>query len=280
MMTLTASDHRRDAVGLRYVYPVISRRAGGVSVGINLNTNNACNWRCIYCQVPDLIRGAAPPVDLPLLRRELMDFLTELQEGDFMLRRVPEAARRIADVALSGNGEPTSAAEFPRVIAVVTEVLRARGLLGRIMLRLITNGSRIGRGPVAEGLRAMAAANGEVWFKLDAGSTERITRINSVTLSAATIVRNLRACAALCPTWIQTCAFGWDGHVPLAEDLDAYLRTLREAGVETLRGVHLYGLARASLQPEAAALERLPATKLEELAERVRALGLIVHVNP
>lgn len=280
MMTLTASDHRRDAVGLRYVYPVISRRAGGVSVGINLNTNNACNWRCIYCQVPELIRGEAPPVDLPLLRRELMDFLTELQEGDFMLRRVPEAARRIADVALSGNGEPTSAAEFPWVIAVVTEVLRARGLLGRIMLRLITNGSRIGRGPVAEGLRAIAAANGEVWFKLDAGSAERIARINSVTLSAATIVRNLRACAALCPTWIQTCAFGWDGRVPLAEDLDAYLRTLREAGVETLRGVHLYGLARPSLQPEAAALERLPATKLEKLAERVRALGLTVHVNP
>ncbi len=62
---LSTTDHSRDGAGLSYVYPVVSRRAGGVSVGINLNTNNACNWRCIYCQVPDLVRGAAPPVDLP-----------------------------------------------------------------------------------------------------------------------------------------------------------------------------------------------------------------------
>ena len=44
---LAINDHRRDSAGLRYVYPVISRRAGGVSVGINLNPNNACNWACL-----------------------------------------------------------------------------------------------------------------------------------------------------------------------------------------------------------------------------------------
>ena len=54
---LTTDDHRRDSAGLRYVYPVISRRAGGVSIGINLNPNNACNWACVYCQVENLTRG-------------------------------------------------------------------------------------------------------------------------------------------------------------------------------------------------------------------------------
>ena len=97
---------------MRYVYPVVSRRAGGVSVGINLNPNNACNWRCIYCQVPDLTRGTAPPVDLAVLENELRGFLDELLHGDFMQSRVPEGARRINDIALSGNGEPTSGAEF------------------------------------------------------------------------------------------------------------------------------------------------------------------------
>ena len=53
---LKVTDHDRNAAGLRYVYPVVSRRAGGVSVGINLNPNNACNWRCVYCQVPRLVR--------------------------------------------------------------------------------------------------------------------------------------------------------------------------------------------------------------------------------
>ena len=33
---LTIEDHNRDVTGMTYVYPVISRRAGGVSIGINL----------------------------------------------------------------------------------------------------------------------------------------------------------------------------------------------------------------------------------------------------
>ena len=45
LQTLSVSDHDRNSAGLTYVYPVISRRAGGVSVGVNLNVNNACNWR-------------------------------------------------------------------------------------------------------------------------------------------------------------------------------------------------------------------------------------------
>jgi wyosine [tRNA(Phe)-imidazoG37] synthetase (radical SAM superfamily) len=60
------------------VYPVVSRRAGGVSVGINLNPNNKCNWRCIYCQVPNLARGNAPKIDVAQLRAELTGFLREI----------------------------------------------------------------------------------------------------------------------------------------------------------------------------------------------------------
>src|SRR5882757_7953132 len=109
---LTIAQHSRDSVGLRYIYPVVSRRAGGVSIGVNLNTNNACNWRCIYCQVPDLTRGAPPPVDLEDLGRELRGFLRDVLQGDFLATRVPSDARRLNDIALSGNGEPTSAREF------------------------------------------------------------------------------------------------------------------------------------------------------------------------
>jgi wyosine [tRNA(Phe)-imidazoG37] synthetase (radical SAM superfamily) len=88
---LTIEDHRRDSAGLRYVYPVISRRAGGVSVGINLNVNNACNWACVYCQVDNLTRGGPPPIDLPILESELAGFLDDALHGDFMRRDVPEA---------------------------------------------------------------------------------------------------------------------------------------------------------------------------------------------
>ena len=83
-INLSVTDHDRGSAALRYVYPVVSRRAGGVSVGINLNPDNACNWRCIYCQVPDLTRGSAPPLDLALLENELRGFLDELLHGNFM----------------------------------------------------------------------------------------------------------------------------------------------------------------------------------------------------
>src|SRR5512147_826880 len=102
---------------MTYVYPVVSRRAGGVSIGINLNPNNACNWRCIYCQVPDLKRGGPPPLDLAQLEDELRRLLEDIVHGGFMAQRVPEDLRVLADVAFSGNGEPTSAPEFPQAVA-------------------------------------------------------------------------------------------------------------------------------------------------------------------
>src|SRR5687768_11026624 len=85
---LTVSDHRRDAAGLVYVYPVLSRRAGGVSVGVNLNPNNACNWRCIYCQVPDLKRGPAPRINVPQLESELRGLLTEFLAADTAIKDI------------------------------------------------------------------------------------------------------------------------------------------------------------------------------------------------
>src|SRR4030066_1247600 len=153
---LTVPDPDRDAAHRTYVYPVVSRRAGGVSVGINLNPNNACNWRCIYCQVPDLTRGAAPPVDLALLESELRNFLDELLHGDFMQSRVPEGMGRVDDIALSGNGEPTSAAEFARVIELIGRVRSEAGLPDTVKTVLITNGSLLYRGEVQQGLRARA----------------------------------------------------------------------------------------------------------------------------
>ena len=98
---LSVSDHSRDSVGLKYIYPVVSRRAGGVSIGINLNVNNACNWRCVYCQVPGLTRGGPPPVDLGLLESELRRLLSDIVLGDFLERNAPEEARRLVDLASS-----------------------------------------------------------------------------------------------------------------------------------------------------------------------------------
>ena len=138
---LTPENHNRDTAGMAYVYPVVSRRAGGVSVGINLNPNNACNWACVYCQVPDLVRGTAPDIDLVQLEAELRTLLTDILHGDFMQTRVPEEVRRLNDIALSGNGEPTSAKVFPKVIELIGRAIADFELVDKIKLVLITNGS-------------------------------------------------------------------------------------------------------------------------------------------
>lgn len=278
---LKTSDHSRDIAGMTYVYPVTSRRAGGVSVGVNLNPNNACNWRCVYCQVPNLTRGAAPRIDLGQLEAELRSLLHDIVHGSFMQDYVPEGARRLNDIALSGNGEPTSAREFVAVIELVGRLMQEFGVLGTIKLVLITNGSLIGRQNVQRGLARMAALGGEVWFKLDSATREGIRRINGTEQTPAKTLKNLGLAASLCPTWIQTCVFALDGQPPSLEARSAYLALLEQAlqFEAPPKGVLLYGLARPSMQPEAARLSALPQEWLESFAADIRRLGFEVKVS-
>jgi wyosine [tRNA(Phe)-imidazoG37] synthetase (radical SAM superfamily) len=263
------------------VYPVVSRRAGGLSVGINLNTNNACNWRCVYCQVPDLVRGAAPAVDLALLERELREFLEPVLHGDFLERQVPPGLQRLNDIALSGNGEPTSCRDIEAVIALIQRVRREQEVPDAVKTILITNGSLMHRRSVQAALRRMAEINGEIWFKLDRATTEGIQEINDVRTSIAAVRRKIEIAASLCPTWIQTCVFAIDGRPPPAAEIDAYLAFLGGLHRDRvpLRGVLLYGIARPSQQPEAPRLSALPAAWLEDFARQIEATGFPVRVS-
>ena len=128
---LSVTDHDRGSEGLYYVYAVVSRRSGGVSVGVNLNPNNACNWACVYCQVPDLVLGSGPSLDLTQLEAELRGLLDEIVNGDWLERRAPEGSRRLNDVALSGNGEPTTSPQFGEALSAVARVLDDFSLQGR-----------------------------------------------------------------------------------------------------------------------------------------------------
>jgi wyosine [tRNA(Phe)-imidazoG37] synthetase (radical SAM superfamily) len=280
MPRLTIQDHSRDSAGMTYVYPVVSRRAGGVSVGINLNPNNACNWRCIYCQVPDLKRGGPPPLDLGLLESELREMFAQLYRDDYLEHHAPPEARRVVDVAFSGNGEPTSAAEFPLAVELAGRVIDEFALVEPPQLRLITNGSLLDRAEVQRGIAALGARGGEAWFKVDVVGADAMQRINGVAYVPETVLRRLKLCGSLCTTWVQTCLFEFDGRPPAEAELAAYLDLLADAR-ESVAGVHLYGLARPSHQPEAPRLAALPAAWLEDFARRIEAeTGLAVRVSP
>ncbi len=276
--TLTVADHNRVFHGFTYVYPVVSRRAGGVSIGINLNPNNACNWQCVYCQVPNLTRGMAPALDTALLEHELDSFLAEIIQGDFMTAYVEPEVRVLKDIAFSGNGEPTSCPQFDQALQIV-EKLRTRYQLGfNVKTRLITNGSLMHKPVVLDNIQYLNGLNGEVWFKLDAGTRNDIQRINHVHVNPQQHLTRLKACSARCPTFIQTCLFAWHQEAPDEAFIQAYLDSLSQVR-DVVKGVYLYGVARPSYQPEASFISRLPLDWLVAFAEKIRALGLTVHVS-
>jgi wyosine [tRNA(Phe)-imidazoG37] synthetase (radical SAM superfamily) len=275
---LNIHDHSRELSGLKYIYSVISRRAGGLSIGVNLNVNNACNWQCIYCEIPNLTRGTPPPIQLDLVEQELRFFLHEIIHGDYMEKNVSVEDRHLKDIAFSGNGEPTSAEEFPEVILIVKKILEEFNLLNKIKIRLITNGSLMHKASVIKAVEMLKEMNGEVWFKVDSATEGSIKTINQVNLKPHQILERLRNSINVCPTFVQTCIFTIDGKGPSEKDIDAYLQLVGEVKTN-IQGVHLYGLARPSLQPQAKSLGRISQEALEDIAIKLRNLNIATTVS-
>lgn len=274
---LSIINHDRDVVNLTYVYPVVSRRAGGVSLGINLSPNNQCNWHCVYCQVPNLARGVSPAADLALLGQELDTFLQVLLYGDYMVKHVPKDCQTLQDIALSGNGEPTTCPNFMEVVVLITALMEKYQL--DMPLRLITNGSGVHKSNVQQGLKLMAAHRGEVWFKVDAVGEEQTQTVNGVSLKPAWQQQQLQLASSVCPTWLQTCVL-WEQSQDENYMVD-YLAWLAEALTKNIqvKGVLLYGLARPSMQEGGEHLKPASKAWMQTFAEKIESLGLSVKVS-
>lgn len=278
---LAVDNHSRDSTGMRYVYAVLSRRARGVSVGINLNPNNACNWACNYCQVPNLVRGKGPTIELPVLEHELSQLLHDVQAGRFMTERVAEGSRSLKDIAFSGNGEPTTSPNFEAAVESVAAVLQEQKLLGKLPMTLITNGSMLNKESILRSLDRLAAMQGRVWFKFDRATAKGCEDTNGQAIDVQRHLERLHVCAERCETWIQTCMFSVAEQVPSAEQCEAYLGAISQL-VESrskVAGVLLYSLARESQQPQADRLTALGSDWLGAFAERIRQTGMPVQVH-
>ena len=281
-MKLTTTDHRSDSAGLTYIYPVISRRMGGLSIGVNFNTSNACNWRCIYCQVPDLKIGAAPKMDFELLEQELRSFLIDVKEGDFYDRyHVPADKRIIKDIAIAGNGEPTSLKNFDVAVELIGKIATEAGIFPDSHYVLITNGSLIHQTNVQAGLSTLKAYGGEVWFKFDSATEEGRALINHASQSSKTSLNNLLLSASLCPTKLQICLVDYDEQGFSSKERLAFIdlfKTLKQLDCP-LEDILLYTIARPSLQPEATRIRPLDTQLLNDFAEEIRRLDFKVSVT-
>jgi wyosine [tRNA(Phe)-imidazoG37] synthetase (radical SAM superfamily) len=259
---LHAEDHDRNIFDSKYVYPVVSRRAGGLSLGVNLNTNNACNWQCIYCEIPNLSRGGPEPIEVELLKDELNFWIDQIINSNFLKENTPPGTT-FADVALSGNGEPTAAPEFLKVLEIIIASLKEYKLIDKIPVRLITNGSFISK--KKECLNIFNQYHGEIWFKIDAANEDSIRLINQVNLDPNSMINNLKKCAEACQTVIQTCLLKINHQVPTNDFLKNYSKLIKPYE-RLIKKIDLYSLARPSLQNnQDITIERLSLDELNNI---------------
>lgn len=275
MPKLSFSNHSRIFKDFTYIYPVLSRRSQGVSLGINLNVNNACNWRCIYCQVDGLKRGKPDQIKLDILEYELDTMLNAIANTDFLQEYAPFGLDRLNDICLSGNGESTVSKEFLDVVNIIVKLRQKYKFEDKVKSLLITNGSEFERNDIQQSLKLLAQNNGEVWFKVDSGSEKGINEINQVKLSLSSVARRIEISCNLCNTYIQTCMFKLHGVDPSSNFVEQYIDFIK-AFKGKISGVLLYSVARNPMLPEGDVISSVSLDFLAGVALRINNLGINV----
>ena len=276
-------DHARHFSDFTFVYPVISRRSRGLSIGVNLNPDKVCNFDCIYCEVDRRLPGAVTEVDLRQMQDELSAMVRFAKDGGLAKEpkfdEVPWLTRDVKDIAFSGDGEPTMIKNFTECVQTVVEVQQLEGL-DETKIVLITDAAGLDKADVKRGMEIMDAHNGEVWGKLDAGTEEYFKLVNRANVKFERILKNLKETARGRPIIIQSLFLKVHGEIMSTEELKAYsgrLNDITETGGE-IKEVHLYTVARPT--PEQFATKLL-AENLETMAETVRSItNLKVKIFP
>jgi len=271
--------HERRFESNRFVYPVLSRRSRGLSIGVNLNPDKICNFNCIYCQVDRTVAGDTRFVELDQLLAELDSLLTIATSGQLYetekFRSVPPELRRLNDIAFSGDGEPTTHRNFDEIIAACAEVKRRHGL-DDVKLVLITNASRFHRPHVQRGLEILDRNQGEIWAKLDAGSEAYFQRVDRSPVPLSRILANIAQAARVRPLVIQSLWMKIDGQPPPADEIQAFGQRLRDitAAGGSLRLIQIYTIAR---RPAESFVASLSDAQVDQIAATVaRDTGLPV----
>jgi wyosine [tRNA(Phe)-imidazoG37] synthetase (radical SAM superfamily) len=265
---------RRDFLENRFVYLAISPRARGLSIGINLNPDAACNFDCLYCDVDRSIGRSAWSIDCEVVARELEQTLALVHSPGLKAlppySALPPELLRLKHVALSGDGEPTASPQFLEMVQSVVHV-RACGRFPFFKIVLITNASHLDSADVQEGLMLFTTQD-EVWAKLDAGTQAYMDLVNRGTVPLETIQRNILLTARKRPVIIQSLFSSVDGVPPSAEEITAFshrLRDLKEAGAN-ISLVQIYSATRPTASNRVA---HLPLRAMSQIAGSVRAIA-------
>ena len=250
----TVSVHDRGADQSSLVYPVVSRRSGGLSVGINLFPDGKrCGFDCPYCEVRPFSGGVIFSAEA--LEAELEAFLAEGYKAAW-------APRPVRDLCVSGNGEPTLSPHLWEALEICAAARRRHPAIlapGACPIVIITNSTGFMDEETARRLAEFARREPlEIWAKLDAGSQECFALMSRSPYSLDDISDALGNFARSTPLTIQTMVCDMGGGACATDDAEALTYAARvnamlEKGA-VINAIQVYTLARAPLEAGISAL--------------------------
>jgi wyosine [tRNA(Phe)-imidazoG37] synthetase (radical SAM superfamily) len=264
--------HERSFEHYRFVYPVLSRRSHGISIGVNLNPDKVCNFDCIYCQVDRTTQSEIQFVELDALIVELREVLQVVSSGEIYetakFRDTPTHLRRLNDIAFSGDGEPTTYRNFDAIIERCAAVKRELGL-DDVKMVLITNASMFHRPHVQRGLEILDENHGEIWAKLDAGTEDYFKLVDRTPIPFGKILENITVAARVRPLVIQSLFMRVAGEGPSENEISAFCDRLQEIVVAggQLSLVQVYTVAR---RPAEGFVSPLDDAEVDAIAQKVQ----------
>jgi wyosine [tRNA(Phe)-imidazoG37] synthetase (radical SAM superfamily) len=270
----------REFFGNRFVYAVVSPRARGLSIGVNMNPDKHCNFDCVYCEVNRLFPSRELVLDVDVMADELQRTLSLAESGGIKAfpcyASVPAELLQLRHVTLSGDGEPTLCPKFLDAVRAVVHV-RALGHFPFFKVVLLTNGAGLELRDVQEGLKLFTPRD-EIWAKLDAGTQAYMDRVNRADCSLEKILENILFAARDRRVIIQSLFLSLNHEEPSGEEIERYaerLRDLKNAGAQ-IPLVQIYSATRPMAHPGCG---HLPLSTLARIARRVHEVtGLRAEV--
>lgn len=276
----TAFGCPRDFLDNRFVYVVVSARAHGLSVGVNLNPDKECNFECVYCEVHRSDPPRESKLDVETLAAELKRTLNLVREGRLRerpwYRTLPDELLQLRHVALSGDGEPTSAPDFAEIVQAVVHV-RALGGFPFFKLVLLTNATGLDRPQVQQGLKFFTKSD-EIWAKLDGGTQAYLNKVDRMNVPLEKVLANILTLARQRPVVIQSLFPSINGEEPPLEEIEQYAQRLKElkANGAQIPLVQIYSATRPTPN---SGCGHLPLKTLSRIAQTVRqSTGLKAEV--
>lgn len=270
----TAFDRPRDFLNNRFVYAVISPRAHGLSLGVNMNPDQHCDFDCVYCEVDRRTPPREVTLDVDAMGEELRRTLAFVHQGRLRehptYQALPDELLQLRHVALSGDGEPTLTPNFTEAVQAVVRV-RALGGYPFFKVVLLTNATGLDRAQVQEGLKHLTKSD-EIWTKLDGGTQAFLNKVNRGNVSLEKVLKNILSLARQRPVVIQSLFPAINGEEPPLEEIEQYAQRLKELKADgaQISLVQIYSAARPMSHAESG---HLPLKTLSQIAQTVRQVA-------